>query len=291
MYRRLKNYFLIPGALIAGAVGCAPMGLNASARTMASIAPSDLSRVRAALNESLKCVEAANVGLLTRGLSPARGEPQRAVIQAVKSNCIELKAVFEEKALLDAYVETVSDALEPLQARRRGVVPTRLTLLSADLSFAKARREQGELAQKIELIKERLTEAMGLTGFKASWSIRRGILAMPKEEINFQNLEDAASKNGEGDSSIAKIRQSALKMWAARQSFDYTQRLILPLAGRMDNEARRDFAAEPNSALEFIDAAKSLYEAKKEILERLKNYWIARTELEAAAGGLNKSAN
>lgn len=276
---------------ISSLVGCAPMRMEASLRPAADLSPEVLGKIQSKLGDDLRCIDAAGIALTTRGMTLSGGELEREVVRSTKTTCVRLKAAFEEKALTDSYVDSISKILEPLQSRHGGVEPTRLTLLAADLSFSKARREQHELAQNVELIKEKLTADMGLVGIKNSWSLRRGILAIPESEIDFASLEAAAKKGRHSGDVIFAIRRSALEMQSARQSFDYTQHLVLPIAARMSDLAVRDFASDVGTAIELLDAEKALFEAKRELLNYLKNYWIARAELEAAAGPLPKTSN
>ena len=81
------------------------------------------------------------------------------------------------------------------------------------------------------------------------------------------------------------VRKSFTKMRTARKKAEYYQREILPLQARILEQTQLQYNGMFKSVFQLLEAKRKQIEAGEEFIEALKEYWLARTELELAIGG------
>lgn len=83
----------------------------------------------------------------------------------------------------------------------------------------------------------------------------------------------------------SEVRAAFTKMRVARKRAEYYQREVLPLHAQMLEQTQLHYNGMFMSVFELLQAKRSQIKAAEEFIEALKDYWLARTELELAVGG------
>ena len=74
-------------------------------------------------------------------------------------------------------------------------------------------------------------------------------------------------------------------MLLARQRVDYVQSTAMPLRRRVVEESQLQYNAMQVSLFDLLRAKQEEVNAGREYVEALRDYWVARAELEKAVGG------
>ena len=83
----------------------------------------------------------------------------------------------------------------------------------------------------------------------------------------------------------SQVRAARNRMAAVRARADYYRRVVLPLRAKVVDQTQLQFNGMFASVFQLLQAKQAQIDAGREYLESLRNYWIARSELEKAAGG------
>jgi cobalt-zinc-cadmium efflux system outer membrane protein len=83
----------------------------------------------------------------------------------------------------------------------------------------------------------------------------------------------------------SQVRAAYARMLAARQRAEYYRRQVLPLYGRILEQTERQYNAMQVGVFALLQAKQSQIDAGRSYIEALRDYWVARTELEKAVGG------
>jgi len=83
----------------------------------------------------------------------------------------------------------------------------------------------------------------------------------------------------------AEVRSARAALQSARAAADYYARTILPQRELILRETLLNYNAMQKSSYELLFAKEEQLRAEREGIEALRDYWIARVELEKAAGG------
>lgn len=83
----------------------------------------------------------------------------------------------------------------------------------------------------------------------------------------------------------SEVRESRDALIAARDVAEYHQRILLPLRQRILRETLLQYNAMQKSNYELLLAKEREQQEEQSAIEALRDYWIARAELERAVGG------
>ncbi|HTE04923.1 MAG TPA: TolC family protein [Planctomycetota bacterium] len=83
----------------------------------------------------------------------------------------------------------------------------------------------------------------------------------------------------------SEVRALRARMLAARTRAEYLQSAVLPLRERIVNETQLQYNAMQLGVFELLGARRAQVDAGRQSVEALREYWLARTELERAVGG------
>lgn len=83
----------------------------------------------------------------------------------------------------------------------------------------------------------------------------------------------------------SEIRSARDRMLLARQRVDYVQSTAMPLRRRVVEESQLQYNAMQVSLFDLLRAKQDEVNAGREYVEALRDYWVARAELEKAVGG------
>ena len=83
----------------------------------------------------------------------------------------------------------------------------------------------------------------------------------------------------------SQVRAARNRMAAARARAEYYRRVVLPLRAKVVDQTQLQFNGMFASVFQLLQAKQAQIDAGREYIEALRNYWIARSELEKAAGG------
>jgi len=81
------------------------------------------------------------------------------------------------------------------------------------------------------------------------------------------------------------VRQSCNHLAAAREKVEYYRDTVLPLRHRIVEQTQLHFNGMFVSVFELLQVRENEIDANVRCIEALRDYWIARTELEQAIGG------
>lgn len=82
-----------------------------------------------------------------------------------------------------------------------------------------------------------------------------------------------------------QVRRARNKMIAARERSQYFGTVIVPLRHQIVQQNQLNFNAMQIGVFELLQAKQAEIDAGREYVEALRDYWVARTELERAVGG------
>ena len=83
----------------------------------------------------------------------------------------------------------------------------------------------------------------------------------------------------------SEVRSARDRMLLARQRVDYVQSTAMPLRRRVVEESQLQYNAMQVSLFDLLRAKQDEVNAGREYVEALRDYWVARAELEKAVGG------
>ncbi len=83
----------------------------------------------------------------------------------------------------------------------------------------------------------------------------------------------------------SQVRAAYARMISDRQQVEYYQYEVLPLAEDITEQTQLQYNAMQIGAFQLLQAKRSQIDAGRESIDALRDYWIARTELERALGG------
>jgi len=83
----------------------------------------------------------------------------------------------------------------------------------------------------------------------------------------------------------SEVRSARDRMLLARQRVDYVQSTALPLRRRVVEESQLQYNAMQVSLFDLLKAKQEEVNSGREYVEALRDYWVARAELEKAVGG------
>lgn len=83
----------------------------------------------------------------------------------------------------------------------------------------------------------------------------------------------------------SQVRATFNKMKAARKRIAFYQKEVLPLKAKILEQTQLQYNGMFMSVFQILQTKRDQIEAGKNFIESLKDYWIARTELELAVGG------
>ncbi|WP_428937884.1 TolC family protein [Fontivita pretiosa] len=83
----------------------------------------------------------------------------------------------------------------------------------------------------------------------------------------------------------AQVRRFRARMLAARQQAEYYRRVVLPLRHRGVEEAQKQYNAMQIGVIQLLQAKQAEIDAGRDYVQALRDYWVARAELERAVGG------
>jgi cobalt-zinc-cadmium efflux system outer membrane protein len=83
----------------------------------------------------------------------------------------------------------------------------------------------------------------------------------------------------------SEVRSARDRMLLARQRVDYVQSTAMPLRRRVVEESQLQYNAMQVSLFDLLRAKQEEVNAGREYVEALRDYWVARAELEKAVGG------
>lgn len=84
---------------------------------------------------------------------------------------------------------------------------------------------------------------------------------------------------------LSQVRQTREKMLAYRKVAERYQSHVIPVRQQLVESLQLHYNYMLKGVFELLQSKKDEIEAEREYIEVLKNYWIARTELERAVGG------
>jgi cobalt-zinc-cadmium efflux system outer membrane protein len=83
----------------------------------------------------------------------------------------------------------------------------------------------------------------------------------------------------------SEVRSARDRMLLARQRVDYLQSTAMPIRARVVEESQLQYNAMQVSLFDLLRAKQDQVNAGREYVDALRDYWIARAELEKAVGG------
>lgn len=85
-------------------------------------------------------------------------------------------------------------------------------------------------------------------------------------------------------------RSARAEMLAARERVKYYQETVIPLRQKITQQTQLQYNAMIAGVFQLLQAKRDEIEAGSGYIESLQNYWLARTQLERAVGGMLPSA-
>jgi len=83
----------------------------------------------------------------------------------------------------------------------------------------------------------------------------------------------------------SQVRAARSRVQAARSRVDYYQRVTLPRRERIVELSQQHYNFMLIGAFQLLTAKQDEIRARREYIEALEEYWIARAELDRAVGG------
>ncbi len=80
-------------------------------------------------------------------------------------------------------------------------------------------------------------------------------------------------------------RSARVEMLAARERANYYQETVLPLRRKITQQTQLQYNAMISGVFQLLQAKRDEIDAGRDYVESLRDYWLARTELERAVGG------
>jgi cobalt-zinc-cadmium efflux system outer membrane protein len=83
----------------------------------------------------------------------------------------------------------------------------------------------------------------------------------------------------------AEVRTAVAQLAAARARAEHFTRVVLPLRARVIEQAQLEYNGMLIGVFELLETKRAQIEAQRQYVDALRAYWVARSELERAAGG------
>lgn len=83
----------------------------------------------------------------------------------------------------------------------------------------------------------------------------------------------------------SEIRVHRAELVAARRKVEYYQQKVLPRAGSITDLTLQQYNAMQIGTYQLLETRSDQLAAHREYVEALRDYWVARGELELAVGG------
>lgn len=83
----------------------------------------------------------------------------------------------------------------------------------------------------------------------------------------------------------SEVRRARNHMLSARARVEYYRKVLLPLRGTIVEQTQLEYNAMLVGVFQLLQAKQAEIEAGRGYIEALRDYWIARAELEHAVGG------
>ena len=87
----------------------------------------------------------------------------------------------------------------------------------------------------------------------------------------------------------SQVRAARNRMFSARSRVEYYRRVIIPLRHQIVEQTQLEYNAMLVGVFQLLQAKQGEIESGRAYVEALRDYWIARAELEKAVGGQLKS--
>jgi cobalt-zinc-cadmium efflux system outer membrane protein len=81
------------------------------------------------------------------------------------------------------------------------------------------------------------------------------------------------------------VRTAVAQLAAARARAEHFTRVVLPLRARVIEQAQLEYNGMLIGVFELLETKRAQIEAHRQYVDALRAYWVARSELERAAGG------
>ena len=85
------------------------------------------------------------------------------------------------------------------------------------------------------------------------------------------------------------VRRARSRLFAARARAEYQRNVIVPLRHEIVQQSQLEYNAMQLGVFELLQARQAEIDAGRDYVESLRDYWVARTELEKALGGRSKA--
>lgn len=83
----------------------------------------------------------------------------------------------------------------------------------------------------------------------------------------------------------SEVRAARVRMLAARSRVEYYRRVVLPRRSRIVEFSQQEYNFMLIGAFQLLQARQNEIDAQRESIESLREYWVARSDLERAVGG------
>ena len=151
------------------------------------------------------------------------------------------------------------------------------------LGFTRATRFVPDLEGAVHY--EREPEGSGTTGPSIDFTIPifdQGRAATAKSAALLRQAQERFY--GEAVGIRSEVRSAYASMTAARQKVEFHKRVALPLRAEVLRQTQLQYNAMQVGVFQLLEAKREQIHAGRESVEALKEYWIARAELERAIG-------
>ena len=88
----------------------------------------------------------------------------------------------------------------------------------------------------------------------------------------------------------SQVRRDHARLVAAQALADHYRRVVLPLRSRITENAQLQYNAMQIGPFQLFQAKQAQIDAGRDYLQRVRDYWLARADLEGAVGGALSSA-
>jgi cobalt-zinc-cadmium efflux system outer membrane protein len=194
----------------------------------------------------------------------------------------------------------IADELPALPANEISLTNLESLAVSRRLDLAAKRNQAESIAAALRLKKrtrfipgaaigvntERTPDGQRVTGPTLDLEIPifdQGQPAIAKLTAEFQQAKDnyaAAAVNVRSE-----VRESQNALLAAREAVEFSQKNLLPLRKQILGETLLQYNAMQKNSFDLLLAKERQQTAEQNSIEALRDYWIARVELERAVGG------
>src|SRR6266568_2889434 len=206
----------------------------------------------------------------------------------------EVRVVFYEhqgdQQLVDLR-KTVAEATErsaetALRMQQAGNLRN-LDLATEEASHAQAKIELAKTQSEAVQTREKLNKLMGAFGTQTNWTVAPRLSELPGSEVSTAQLESRAIQQR---LDLAAARQQFIaeardKMLLSRRQVEYFKSTALPIRTRVTEESQLEYNAMQIGPFQLLQAKQEEVKTGAESVEALRDYWVARAELEKAVGG------